>query len=330
MRIAKILLIIAMTFTMFTLANGAQMEELPDGAGAFYFVDESNITLLEEKVVYNLDVDELADVEVNYLLRGGDNSEDINLYFVLPRIEEYSVSIDGVDITGSVARGDLPEIQNWEPNGIDSYIDQYSPNSNELYGLSIPMHFNAMEEKELIVEYKGYGGYNNSHYYVNTVYSHIYYLTPAKFWNENAEVELIVNMQKDKNTNINSNLELNEISEYQYQYISEDIPDTEWALEIYSTDGLYFGTNDASMHNIGLWIIFGAITAISILLQWRLRKDYILPTGYIIANVVLFGFMSEVGYYINDYLIKIFFALVLWGVVPLVYSMAKKKGFRGF
>ena len=123
------------------------------------------------------------------------------------------------------------------------------------------------ETKKLIISYLSEGGFYSYDDVVNDVYTHIYYLTPADFWDGQAKVNLRVEFP-DNNYEIYSNIPLNKTSDTVYEGTLDSIPKNEWYFNYVNKEGLVFNTNDRKLHNL----IAAGIVLFTVLSGFMLKK----------------------------------------------------------
>ncbi|MBV1756269.1 MAG: hypothetical protein KMY55_00350 [Dethiosulfatibacter sp.] len=283
------IVIIVMATGILTYANSAAPYQRPSD-NALLFDDNTGMSLVEEWITFRISDTRSrnAEVEVIYHLKNETREVSIiDLLFIAPYLEEEEISIffDGVQITDFVMKkaDKLPE--NWEvslekasidPIGLRtlehdfSYWDFYSGWSKE--GFQFTIDIPKGETKELKMLYKSSSGYYSYDDVVNDVYTQLYYLTPASFWNGNARVNMAIEFPSDK-FELYTNMPLEKMSPTLYQGSLEQIPDEEWFFNYVDKTGLIFFTNNRSLHNgIALSVLVVVlITGLLIRKKHRLR-----------------------------------------------------------
>ena len=281
----KIILIILsiILITIPAWGNAAAPSQDPE-TNMLYFSDDTGISLVEEWITFTVDGewDQRAQVEVKYILKNIDNEEEnIKLMFLGPGMasDEAKIKADSKVIGNIrlVESSGIPE--NWE--SVED-INIYEPVSGKLlergfsgygrgtyedkgyeFGIDIPLG----ETLELDIQYKSDGGYYSYNEVVNDVNTQIYYLTPAKYWEGDAKVNMAVVFPNDK-YEIYSNIDLEKTNHNTYSTLLDEIPEEEWYFHYVSREGLPFGTNFIKTNNT----IAGAIVVVTLALGFYLMK----------------------------------------------------------
>jgi len=276
-----ILIIILITIPVW--ANAGPPAQDPE-SNMVYFSDNTGISLVEEWITFTIDEewDQKAQVEVKYILKNIDNEEEnIKLMFLGPGMasDEAKILANGEEIEDIrlVERSGIPE--NWESlNDINIYepvsgkllergFSGYGRGNYEDKGYEFSIDIPLGETVQLEIQYESDGGYYSYNEVVNDVNSQIYYLSPAKYWEGDAKVNVSV-VFPDENYEIYSNIELEKIDQNIYTTVLEEIPEEEWYFHYVSNEGLTFGTNFINTHNK----IAGIILLFTILLGFYLMK----------------------------------------------------------
>src|SRR6056297_2841425 len=281
----KILLIILAVILITVLAwgNAAAPAQDPE-TNMVYFSDDTGISLVEEWITFTTDerYNQIAQVEVKYLLKNIDNGEEkTKLMFLGPGMasDEAKVFANGelIEDIRLVESSSIPE--NWESlNDINIYepvsgkllergFSGYGRGNYEDKGYEFSIDIPLGETVQLEIQYESDGGYYSYNEVVNDVNSQIYYLSPAKYWEGDAKVNVSV-VFPDENYEIYSNIELEKIDQNIYTTVLEEIPEEEWYFHYVSNEGLTFGTNFINTHNK----IAGIILLFTILLGFYLMK----------------------------------------------------------
>lgn len=249
-----------------------------------YFSDDTGISLIEEWITFTIDEEwsQRAQVKVRYLLQNINNEEEkIRLMFLGPGMASDNAKIlsDGkiIEDIRLVESADIPE--NWESvddiriyepvsgklleRGFSGYVRGTYEDKGYEFSIDIPLG----ETVELEIEYESDGGYYSYNEVVNDVYTQIYYLTPAKYWEGDAKLNMAV-VFPDDNYEINSNIELEKTDQNTYSTILEEIPEEEWYFHYVSKEGLTFGTNFVKTNNT----IAGAIVVMTLALGFFFMK----------------------------------------------------------
>jgi len=281
----KIILIILsiILITIPAWGNAAAPSQDPE-TNMLYFSDDTGISLVEEWITFTVDGewDQRAQVEVKYILKNIDNEEEnIKLIFLGPGMasDEANIKADGkiIEDIRLVESNGIPE--NWE--SVED-LNIYEPVSGKLlergfsgygrgtyedkgyeFGIDIPLG----ETLELDIQYKSDGGYYSYNEVVNDVNTQIYYLTPAKYWEGDAKVNMAVVFPNDK-YEIYSNIDLEKTNHNTYSTLLDEIPEEEWYFHYVSREGLPFGTNFIKTNNT----IAGAIVVVTLALGFYLMK----------------------------------------------------------
>src|SRR6056297_592994 len=282
----KKIILIVLSIILITIpawGNAAAPSQDPE-TNMVYFSDDTGISLMEEWITFTIDEegDQRAQVDVKYILKNIDNEgESIKLMFVGPGMagDEANISADGkiIEDIRLVESNDIPE--NWQ--SVED-INIYEPVSGKLlergfsgygrgtyedkgyeFSIDIPLG----ETVELEIQYESWGGYYSYNEVVNDVNSQIYYLSPAKYWEGDAKVNVSV-VFPDENYEIYSNIELEKNDQNIYTTVLDEIPEKEWYFHYVSNEGLTFGTNFINTHNK----IAGIILLFTILLGFYLMK----------------------------------------------------------
>lgn len=246
-------------------ANAAAPYQRPSD-NALLFDDNTGMALVEEWITFRISENRSrdAEVEVIYHLKNEDREvSSIDLLFIAPYLGDADINIffDGVQITDFIMKkaDKLPE--NWEvslemanidPIGLRTLERDYS-NWNSYSGWSkegfqFTIDIPKGETKELKMLYKSSSGYYSYDDVVNDVYTQLYYLTPASFWNGNAKVNMTIEFPSDK-FELYTNMPLEKVSPTLYQGTLDHIPDEEWFFNYVDKTGLIFFTNSRKVHN---------------------------------------------------------------------------------
>src|SRR6056297_390415 len=249
-----------------------------------YFSDDTGISLVEEWITFTVDEewDQRAQVEVKYLLKNIDNEEEnIKLMFLGPGMasDEAKIKADEklIEDIRLVENKDIPE--NWESiediniyepvsgklleRGFSGYIRGTYEDKGYEFSVDIPLG----QTVELDIQYESDGGYYSHNEVVNDVNTQIYYLTPAKFWEGDAKLNMAV-VFPDDSYEIHSNIDLKKMGDSSYSTTLEEIPEEEWYCNYVSREGLIFGTNFIKANKT----IAGSIVAITLGLGFYFMK----------------------------------------------------------
>ena len=319
--------IIFMAAGILTYANAAAPYQRPSD-NALVFDDDTGMVLVEEWIYFRIAEPRNRDAEVEVIYRLKNETREvstIDLLFIAPYLDEEEISIffDNVQITDFVMKkaDKLPE--NWEVSlkmaGIDpigqrplqrdfSNWDFYSGWSKE--GFQFTIDIPKGETKELKMNYTSRSGYYAYDDVVNNVYTQLYYLTPASFWNGNARVNMSIEFPSDKFA-IYTNMPLEKVSPTLYQGSLDKIPDEEWFFNYVDKTGLIFFTNNRTVHNrIALSILILVLVA-GLLTRRKHKLAGTLVLLLLLPVLLLFRFAYGTMF------LLMFFAPVIVGVAIL-------------
>ena len=263
--------------------NAAAPSQDPE-TNMVYFSNDTGISLVEEWITFTVDEewDQRAQVEVKYILKNINNEEEnIKLMFLGPGMasDEAKIKADGklIEDIRLVENKDIPE--NWESiediniyepvsgklleRGFSGYIRGTYEDKGYEFSVDIPLG----QTVELDIQYESDGGYYSYNEVVNDVNTQIYYLTPAKFWEGDAKLNMAV-VFPDDSYEIHSNIDLKKMGDSSYSTTLEEIPEEEWYFNYVSREGLIFGTNFIKTNNT----IAGSIVAITLGLGFYFMK----------------------------------------------------------
>lgn len=186
-------------------ANGGPLYDPAAGYGLLQLDEHSNISLVHEKIIYSVSQDSnhyssRAEVTVQYELHNkSDVKKAFDVLFLTPSKESLTVTEGDNTISASVAAELRPV--NWHPEVKTAVIDPVSGKELRLslhgevpvqaLGARFSLAFEANETKRIVIRYVENGGIYDKGV-INMIYSHLYYLTPAKFWEGEPQVELEV------------------------------------------------------------------------------------------------------------------------------------------
>ncbi len=282
----KKIILIVLSIILITIpawGNAAAPSQDPE-TNMLFFSDDTGISLVEEWITFTVDEewDQRAQVEVKYILKNIDNEEEnIKLMFLGPGMasDEAKIKADSKVIGNIrlVESSGIPE--NWE--SVED-LNIYEPVSGKLlergfsgygrgtyedkgyeFSIDIPLG----ETVELDIQYESWGGYYSYNEVVNDVYTQIYYLTPAKYWEGDARVNMEV-VFPNESYEIYSNIDLKKANQNKYLTVLDEIPEEEWYFHYVSKEGLTFGTNYIKTNNT----IAGAIVVMTLALGFYFMK----------------------------------------------------------
>ncbi|WP_053372534.1 hypothetical protein [Paenibacillus sp. FJAT-27812] len=259
-------------------ANGGPLVDPALGYGLLRFDEKSNISLVREKVVYNVNKGESryndeGEVTVMYELHNrNDARKEIEVLFLTPSLKGLTVTEGDMTINASPAGNEKPF--NWRPpakktvadpvSGKELSIAHYGLGYERAEGSRFPLSFEPNETKPIVIHYTEVGGMYDKGV-INMIYSHLYYLTPAAYWEGKPQVELEVNLYAPGGK-IHSNLPMEQISPTAYKAVFNDLPTEDWYFSYTYPSRLLFPTNVEKDHNLlvlgsvaGLTVIAGAL-----------------------------------------------------------------------
>ena len=339
----KILLIILaiILITIPVWANAGPPAQDPE-TNMIYFSEDSGVSLIEEWITFTIDKewDQSSLVEVKYILKNIDNEEEnIKLMFLGPGLasDETKILVDGEEIKNIrlVESSSIPE--NWE--SLEN-INIYEPISGKLlrehstgyrygyqedkgyeFNVDIPIN----ETIELDIIYESDGGYYSYNEVINDVSTQIYYLTPAKYWEGDAKVNMSVVFPNDS-YEIHSNIKLDKINEKTYGTNLNAIPKEEWYFNYVSKEGLIFSTNFIKTNNTIAGIIVALTVALGFYFMKKKKKALSIITFLLtLTEFFLFRFRGYGGLFVIFIGIPIvLLAAVVVGLIKL-YKKNKEK-----
>ncbi len=338
-------LVIAIVLTALALpaaANMAQPLDFPMEQ-MLLFNESPDASLVEEAILFNFTGDRQtkARVEVSYILENLlENEQQVDVMFVSPDFAdaEFEVFIDGERISDVNLDEDIGWPANWQPVVSEEIVDPVSGNPLKVSpgswgsryrtfsGATFPVDLKAGGITDIKISYHSQSGYYRYSDVINTVYNQLYYLTPARFWNGSARVNLRVEFPEKSSMAVHSNIPLEKENDHTFVAALDRVPDSEWTFSCVDTKGLIFGTNDLKKHDI-LVLAVTAVLLMAIPLSRRYSKKAFvtclaaLPgAAFFVATVkVTYGFM---------FLLYMFGPFILLAAGVLLIFMVKK-GQRG-
>jgi len=240
------------------------------------FDENSGVSLIEEWVTISFKDNAMdkrfgtGHVSVKYMLKNLDNKDKkLDVLFISPEIDSSSITImkNGEKVEGISTDKELKVPKNWGSNVPKAIIEPisneelyktpnniYNPN-RRINGIKFTIDFKPNEVINLDISYQSPSGFYRFQRIASMVYSQIYYLTPAKFWEGESKVNLKVEFPADSKTRLHSNIPLEKINSYTYEGRLDKIPDEEWIFTFVDSSRLIFGTNDRMVHNTLVLII---------------------------------------------------------------------------
>lgn len=330
------LLLFILFISSIALGNMGPSIDDPDTHGVF-FDDSSKIQLVEETVTYDIDNRNInnGQVHVKYTLK---NLEDIeknfDVIFIAAPLEDIEVELkqNGKRVPPKEIKDNIKELpENWSPifkgdiiepiskNKLENIYSDYIEDGN-ITSIRFPISFKEKEEITIEISYIGVGGFY-SRDMINTIFSHQYFLTPAKFWDGSSRVNLIINLPKERDMELYSNIPLKREGD-SYTTTLEKIPENEWLFSYVDKDGLLFNTNYRKIHNRYLLGITLIIVVIGIILHKSINK-YVGIIIYLLGGLFLGKFINlSYGTAFFAMLIGMFIIPIV-GILLLIYALYK-------
>lgn len=312
-------------------ANGAEPEGDPDRQGLLSFKEDSEIVLVTEDVNVSFD-ENLYDinVDVKYLLQG--TNEDINteIYFIAPLTESTNIFMNGNDITYDTSIGELPVIENWEPNYekriVDPFDDKRTVNSfssdldnRKLHGITIPIRIEANGSTLLNITYTTRAGFSDHYDMTKPVYSMIYYMSPAVFWKDDAVVNYTLDFGDTRSVKVSSTLPLEKSGRGTYVGSLDEVPEHEWIVSYVDKTFLVFRTNDNTIHNVLTVITSVLIFAGFYLASIKYKDSRPVFWGYFLSGTFFNVFIGKLIHQYFDPIVRLLFILLFLILMPFVY-----------
>ncbi|MBD0381415.1 hypothetical protein [Paenibacillus sedimenti] len=293
-------------------ANGGPLYDPADAYGLLRLDENSNISLIREKVTYTIQNDfsddRDAEVSVRYELKSkNDYIKTVAVLFLTPVKEQLSVTDGTRNIATSPVSRDLPN--NWYGQQKDTVTDPVSGHELPLAsrgkgeiqaeGTQFSLTFEPGESKEILIQYKERGGMYDKGV-VNTIFSHLYFLTPAEFWEGEPQVELEVFLSKP-GSRLHSSLPINRMNDHAYRATFSQLPDEEWYFSYTYPKRLLYPTNVEKDHNLLILATTLMLTAFVASITLHFRNIWIFILGAIGIMTFTFYFISKMGGYpFND------------------------------
>lgn len=321
------------------LANGGPLYYPADGSGLLQFDTSSPVGLAYEKVSFLINGDAEsggrpnAEVSVHYRLHN-DSAErrSLDMLFVTPTSSALQVFANGRGTETTT----VSEVQlaNWTPQGEKTAVTE--PVSGKQLdmkrsgwrdikpaGTRFALTFQPGETLDVTIRYQDHGGMYDKGV-VNPVRSHLYYLTPAQFWNGTPQVELEVRLN-DSRHKLSSNLPLEHRGGNVYEARLNGLPDSEWYISYASTDGLLFPTNGQIGHNSCILLLSAVMTALvaALSLYWRSRLAYAIGAAAIMAFTVFY--IRKIGGYPFNAIFVIAVDILAAAMLLAVYRWISKR-----
>lgn len=331
-------------------ANGGPAKKKePQATGEVWFDSNSGIVLEEESVRFHMNKEAFTNirqgrstVEVRYRLKNTlDQRQHMQMFFLAPghaeslpefheelKNKNFQVTQDGEHLP--IKKPQVVHPQEWEPQepekGGDSSqketmdLPEYIADPHHPLGVQIPLSFQPGESTLLHIKYQDPVAYNEAGQVKPTLY-HLYYLTPARYWEGDPRVRLEIILPQGK-YDVASNLPLQQEGSTFFTTI-DTLPKQEWYFSVVDRERLWFYTNTPWKHN---WLVACMIWAISAVLFWlrfRLLQPWIGWLSYPTAFVLLLIFVQKAAEYpLNTVLLP----LLYLGVIAITFWI--DRGFK--
>jgi hypothetical protein len=328
-------------------ANGAKPMQDPSGNGGLIFDENPGIALLNETISFNLKDSAyitLANVTVEYEMKNLlEQDQSFDMFFVIPPAGGYDsaaltmVHLNEEDITKQCYYKSMDLPSNWKPAIPMGFIEPFSKESyethfqgdrgvitgirgNELNGIHIPISVKANSTIKLHIQYPCAGGYTNSPQYYNSIYNYMYYLTPAKYWEQEPQVTLNVALPESKQYAFHSSIPMEKLSANSYTVKLDKLPDSEWIFSFVDKKGLIYGTNSSKTHTLITLSISLSLLIMGLLASLKLKSRIYTILGYVLAVVYFYVFKGNlVDGYIGEFLLMIPISLIMILIIPVIY-----------
>lgn len=341
-----ILISISLLFSI-AFANGAKPMQDPSGNGGLIFDENPGIALLKETISFNLKDSSYitrAHVTVEYEMKNlMEQDQSFDMFFVIPPFEGYettkllSVNLGEEDITKKSYYKSMKLPNNWLPNLPQGFVEPYSKEKyetrfqgdtgiaigirgNELNGINIPISIKANSTIKLLIQYPCEAGYNRTPKFYNTIYNYIYYLTPAKFWNQEPQVTLNIDLPNTTEYAFHSSIPMEKTSRNSYTATMGSLPDSEWIFSIVDKQGLIYGTNSSKNHTLITLFISLVLFIAGLFASRKLNSRIYINMGYILAVAYFYLFKGNiVDGYIGEFLVMVPISITLIFIIPITY-----------
>jgi len=310
------------------------------------FNPDPGITMVEEIVAFNFEGDKglyTSKVHVSYVLRNeAEEDKQVEMVFVTPYMGEeglLKVVSEGKALHVGQAEQFKEMPQNWAASSRMSIVDpiggEILENSPSLYegfeqkdeepvwGTYFSLDLPSGEDRVLEVFYDSQSGYYRYQNVINNVFSQIYYLTPAKFYEGNPKVTLKISFPEDKDMVLHSNIPMHSDGGNTYAAELDGLPEEEWLFSFVDKNGLPLGTNDRTLNNGIVLAFFALVLALSVWIWKKKRKKAIAILGGVIGAGSLVFFRPSYGMIFMFYLLS---PLIGIGVLVFAVVWLVKKG----
>ncbi|OBZ12073.1 hypothetical protein A8L34_17365 [Bacillus sp. FJAT-27264] len=304
-----VVFLLGMLMPTTVVANGGPLYFPADGYGLLRLDEQSNISLVREKIVYTMskgsnDYGNSAEVSVEYELHNQNSAnKDIEVLFLTPSRESLTVSEGDELIPTSLA----PELRpvNWKPlvkntvieplSGKELSLSRYEGGHSQAQGTRFPLSFKEGETKHIVVRYVEQGGMYDKGV-INMIYSHLYYLTPAEFWEGKPQVELEVKLYSP-DSKLHSNLLMEQTGPTTYKAVFNELPSEDWYFSYVVPKRLLFPTNIEKDHNLMVLGSVVLLTVIAAVLALYFKKSFLFTIGSICILSFTIYYISKMGGY---------------------------------
>lgn len=285
-------------------ANGGPLHYPAEGYGRLELDDQSQVSLVREKVVFTFrDIERYkshAEVTVQYELHNtSDSAKDLEVLFVTPASEALMVSEGNKEI--NVIMDPNVKTVNWQNtllkntvidpvSGKELRLSNYSAEIGPAQGARFPLSFEPNETKNIVINYIENGGMYNKGV-ITTIFSHLYFLTPAAFWEGEPHVELEIRLS-EPGAALHSNLAMEQTDSKTFKAVFNELPSKDWYFSYTYPKRLLYPTNIEKDHNLLVLGTVAALTVIAAALALFFRKS-------ILFTISAFGIFAFTVYYIS-------------------------------
>ncbi|HZX45653.1 MAG TPA: hypothetical protein VFF83_00090, partial [Clostridia bacterium] len=174
----------------------------------------------------------------------------------------------------------------------------WSPHRDAFSGATFPVYLKAGKPTDIRIAYNSRSGYYRYQDVINAVHTQLYYLTPARFWDGSAKVNLRIEFPVGSSTAIYSNIPLEKENNHTFTAALDGVPDSEWTFSYTDTKGLIFGTNNLKKHNTVVFLVTALLLMAVPLSRRYSKKAFVtglaaLPgVAFLLATIkVTYGFL---------------------------------------
>jgi hypothetical protein len=307
------------------------------------FDSDSGIRMVEEIVAFSFDSNKdlygdkklySSRVAVSYVLRNEDDVDKIvDMVFVTPYMGEdgfLEVRSAGEMIETGEAEHFEEMPLNWEASRQMPIVEPLSgkilKNSPSVitgavsragivvWGTRFSVNLPAGENVNLEVAYDSESGIYRYQNVINDVFSQIYYLTPAKFYEGEAKVTLKVDFPEGIDIAFTSNIPMVPVGENEFIAELDGLPEEEWLFSFTDKEGLVLGTNDRTLNNGIVLGVFAVFMVLSVWLWKKKKRKVMAICGGVIAACSLTLFRPSYGM-----VFLLYIAAPIIGIAVLVF-----------